>query len=70
MVTGYFLTNFFLVGLIFGAGFAQQQGLGLTAALSEFPFDIIQVAAGGIIGIPVSRRLRASLPRRFMLGPP
>lgn len=68
MVFGYFLTNFYLVGLIFGAGFAQQQGLGLTAALSEFPFDVVQVVAGGVVGIPVARRLKARLPKQFLPG--
>lgn len=50
MVGGYFLTNW--IGL----------GFGLLAGLYEVPFDILQVVAGGLIGGPVSRYLRNSLP--------
>jgi uncharacterized membrane protein len=50
MVGGYFLTNW--VGL----------GFGILAGLYEVPFDISQVVAGGLVGGPVSRYLRRSLP--------
>jgi uncharacterized membrane protein len=50
MVVGYFLTNW--IGL----------GYGLLVGLYEVPFDILQVVAGGLIGGPVSRYLRNSLP--------
>jgi len=50
MVGGYFLTNW--IGL----------GYGLFVGLYEVPFDILQVVAGGLIGGPVSRYLRNSLP--------
>jgi len=54
MVGGYFLTNW--LGL----------GYGLFVGLYEVPFDIMQVVAGGIIGRPVSRYLRNSLPMNIM----
>jgi len=50
MVGGYFLTNW--IGL----------GYGILVAFYEVPFDILQVVAGGLIGGPVSRYLRNSLP--------
>jgi uncharacterized membrane protein len=50
MVGGYFLTNW--IGL----------GYGFLVGLYEVPFDILQVVAGGLIGGPVSRYLRNSLP--------
>jgi uncharacterized membrane protein len=50
MVGGYFLTNW--IGL----------GFGILAGLYEVPFDILQVVAGGLVGGPVSRYLRNSLP--------
>ena len=53
MVGGYFLTNW--VGL----------GYGLVVGLYEVPFDVTQVVAGGLIGRPVSRYLRNSLPSIF-----
>ena len=53
MVGGYFLTNW--VGL----------GYGILVGLYEVPFDVTQVVAGGIIGGPVSRYLRNSLPSIF-----
>jgi uncharacterized membrane protein len=49
MVTGYFLAEFF--GLSEG-----------WAALSEVPFNILQIAAGGIIGIPIAIILIKRLP--------
>ncbi len=54
MVGGYFLTNW--IGL----------GYGFFVGLYEVPFDIMQVVAGGIIGRPVSRYLRSSLPMNIM----
>ncbi len=50
MVGGYFLTNW--LGL----------GYGFLVGLYEVPFDILQVVAGGILGRPISRYLRNSLP--------
>ena len=49
MVTGYFLAEFF--GLSDG-----------WAALSEVPFNILQIAVGGIIGIPIAIILIKRLP--------
>ena len=40
MVLGYFLVQYYMYGI--------------TAALTELPFNIIQMIAGGIIGIPLS----------------
>ena len=53
MVSGYFFTNW--VGL----------GYGVLVGLYEVPFDVTQVVAGGVIGGPVSRYLRNSLPSVF-----
>lgn len=55
MVGGYFLTNW--VGL----------GFGFIAGLYEVPFDIAQVAIGGLIGWPVSRQLRRTFLANFLL---
>jgi uncharacterized membrane protein len=49
MVTGYFLAEFY--GLSEG-----------WAALGEVPFNILQIAAGGIIGIPIAIILIKRLP--------
>ena len=52
MVTGYFLAEFF--------------GLSLRwAALGEVPFNILQIAAGGIVGIPIAIILRKRLPEAW-----
>lgn len=44
MVLGYFTAQVFMYGL--------------TAALVEVPFNFIQMAVGGIVGIPIYRALR------------
>ena len=49
MVTGYFLAEFF--------GLSER-----WAALGEVPFNILQIAAGGIIGIPIAIILIKRLP--------
>ncbi|MGD0204176.1 MAG: ECF transporter S component [Candidatus Bathyarchaeia archaeon] len=52
MVSGYFLAEFF--------------GLSLRwAALGEVPFNILQIAAGGIVGIPIAIILRKRLPEAW-----
>lgn len=58
MVVGYFLAESFFIGLVFGSTFAP----GLAAASIELPFNVLQVFAGGIVGIPVSRILKNALP--------
>lgn len=58
MVGGYFATNLFGVGLVFGSANSP----GLVLGLLELPFDFLQVLAGGLIGRPVSRYLRAAIP--------
>lgn len=63
MVGGYFITNAFFIGLIFGADSPFNPGLAL--AIVEVPFDIAQVLAGGIIGGPISRYLKSALPSGF-----
>jgi uncharacterized membrane protein len=50
MVLGYFLAESFFIALVFGS----SQYTGIVAASGEVPFNIVQVAAGGIVGIPVS----------------
>ncbi len=52
MVSGYFLAEFF--GLSEG-----------WAAASEVPFNILQIAVGGIIGIPIAIILRKRLPEAW-----
>lgn len=44
MVSGYFLVQVYLYGF--------------SAALVELPFNFVQMAVGGIIGIPISQALR------------
>jgi uncharacterized membrane protein len=44
MVTGYFLVQTYLYGF--------------TAALVELPFNFIQMAIGGVIGIPIAQALQ------------
>jgi len=40
MVVGYFLVQYYMYGL--------------GGALTELPFNLLQMAAGGVIGIPLS----------------
>ncbi len=61
MVGGYFVTNVLAIGLIFGA----TNSPGLAAGVLELPFDVLQVLIGGLIGLPVSRVLKKSLPPAF-----
>ena len=56
MVGGYFLTNWLFLGY------------GFLAGVYEVPFDTAQVLAGGLIGRPVARYLRGSLPNLMPLG--
>lgn len=49
MITGYFLAEFYPLGLRW-------------AALTEIPINISQILAGGIIGIPVAITIRKRLP--------
>lgn len=60
MVGGYFVTNLFLVSLLYGTNSPLNPGVVLS--LWELPFDIAQVVAGGIIGRPVATYLRTNLP--------
>jgi uncharacterized membrane protein len=54
MVSGYFLAEFF--------GLSER-----WAALSEVPFNILQIAAGGAIGIPISIILIKRLPESWKM---
>jgi uncharacterized membrane protein len=60
MVGGYFVTNMFLVAALYGVNSPLNPGVFLS--LWELPFDLAQVVAGGIVGAPVSRYLKNSLP--------
>jgi hypothetical protein len=60
MVGGYFVTNLFLIAALYGSNSSLNPGVLLSVL--ELPFDIAQVAAGGIIARPVSRYLRKALP--------
>jgi uncharacterized membrane protein len=53
MVGGYFLAESLAI-------------VGYPASLVEVPFNIIQVVAGGVIGIPVSQLLRRTLPSNMI----
>ena len=59
MVGGYFITNAEFIGLIVGANSTLNPGL--IGGLVEVPFDIVEVAAGGIIARPVSLYLKRAL---------
>jgi uncharacterized membrane protein len=61
MVAGYFAAESYFIGLVFGASNLP----GITAALLELPFNVIQVFVGGLVGIPVSKRLKGTLPSVF-----
>jgi len=54
MVLGYFLTESFIISLVFGSSSAT----GIVAASGEVPFNILQVVGGGAVGIPVSIGLK------------
>jgi len=51
MVSGYFLAE------------AYVMGFGVPAALVEVPSNIIQVASGAIVAIPLARGLRNRIPK-------
>ncbi len=57
MAGGYFLAESFFIGFLFGA----SDVTGIAAALGEVPFNVLQVVAGGAVGIPVSMALRLAL---------
>lgn len=57
MVTGYFVSEWLLISLVFGA----SSFTGFVPALGELPFNILQIAAGGIIGIPISAGVKHAL---------
>lgn len=57
MVGGYFFAEWLFIGLVFGA----SDFTGFAAAVGELPFNILQVVAGGIIGIPISAAVRYGL---------
>src|SRR4029077_5213965 len=54
MVLGYFLAESFFISLVFGS----SEFTGIVAALGELPFNILQVVAGGLVGIPLSIALK------------
>lgn len=54
MVGGYFAAEAFVIALFFGA----SDSTGIAAALGEVPFNVLQVVAGGLVGIPVGWALR------------
>lgn len=66
IVGGYFIAEAFLISLFFGASVAP----GIAYATVEFPFNILQAFAAGVVGIPVSRYLKNSLPSLLMFGTP
>jgi len=63
MVAGYFLAEYYFIGLVFGG-----DALAGIFPFLDLPFNLLQVAAGGIIGIPVSRSLKRALPTTLFSG--
>jgi uncharacterized membrane protein len=57
MVAGYFLAESFFVALVFGS----SEFTGIAAALGEVWFNVLQVVAGGLVGIPLSLALKRLL---------
>jgi uncharacterized membrane protein len=53
MVAGYFVAESLVI-------------VGYPASLVEVPFNVLQVVAGGVIGIPVSQFLRRTLPSNMI----
>jgi len=67
MVGGYFLAESYVIAALFGA----SDLTGIVAATGEVPFNLLQVVAGGVVGIPISWVLRRSLretPLSFILS--
>lgn len=59
VVGGYFVAETLLIGVFFGATVAP----GLANAIIELPFNVLQALAAGVVGIPLSRYLKRSLPQ-------
>jgi uncharacterized membrane protein len=57
MVAGYFLAEAFFISLVFGS----SESTGIVAASGEVWLNILQVVAGGLIGIPLSLALKRLL---------
>lgn len=57
MVVGYFLAESYLISLVFGS----SDFTGIVAASGEVPINILQVVAGGLVGIPLSLALKRVL---------
>ena len=56
----------FFIALLYGA----SETTGVIAALVEVPFNVLQVFAGGLVGIPVSSFLRQALRSYVLPGSP
>jgi uncharacterized membrane protein len=54
MVAGYFFAEYLFIAFVFGS----SEFTGLVAASGELPFNILQVVAGGLVGIPLSLALK------------
>jgi uncharacterized membrane protein len=54
MVAGYFLSQVLFFRVL---GFAASPAAAIGAALTELPFNIVQVAVGVIVSVPVAARL-------------
>ena len=54
MVSGYFLSQVLFFRVL---GFAASSAAAVGAALTELPFNIVQVAVGVIVAVPVAARL-------------
>jgi uncharacterized membrane protein len=58
MIVGYFLAQTLFAGTL---GIAPTSGTAAGAALTEAPFNVVQVVVGLIVAIPVAARLRAAV---------
>jgi uncharacterized membrane protein len=61
MVAGYFLAQTFFARTL---GIAPTSGTAMTAALSEIPFNIVQVAVGVIVALLVTARVPRAVTER------
>lgn len=61
MVAGYFLSEVFFARQL---GIAPTPATAVGAALAEVPFNLVQVAVGIIVALPLAARLRGMMAER------
>ena len=65
MVGGYFVAEAFVIGL-----FGSSDSTGIAAALGELPFNVLQVVAGGLVGVPIGWALRYAFRETLLASNP